>query len=349
MSQVCPRLTFLLVMALAIVMGACSGSSSSQQISISLSPSSPQGIDQGQSLAITATLMNDSSMKGVSWNLAGPGSLSGATTSSVTYNTPTTNLTGPQQARVTATSLADTTKSASVQITVNLKPQIPFQTLPNGTVGTPYSQMITLTGGTAPFQWSVYNGPIITGNYVGGSVPDGLALNPKTGAISGTPTGAGTWYFEATATDATGDFGFNGLSIQINSIAPPGNPVPFLNQTLVPTSVAPGVNGLTLNVNGAGFVSGATVDFNGAPLGTTFVNSEHLSAALPATNVATAGTASVTVLNPAPGGGRSNAVYFPIGAPETTVDFANATNSPLQIYFPLGIAAADFNEDGKPD
>ena len=250
---------------------------------------------------------------------------------------------------MTATSAADQTKTASVGITVNPYPQIPIsQTLPNGSVGAPYSQSIIFTGGTLPFQWSVYNGPIITGYAVGGSVPDGLKLNATTGTISGTPTGGGTWYFDATVTDATGvsvDEGF--LSIQINSTSAPENPVPFLNQPLVPTAVAPGASGFTLSVSGTGFVSGATVDFNRVPLATTFVDSEHLTATVPPAEVATAGTATVTVVNPGPGGGSSNVVYFQVAAPETAVMFAPAPNSPLQIFG--GITAGDFNEDGKSD
>jgi hypothetical protein len=241
-------------------------------------------------------------------------------------------------------------KTATLTITVNPYPQIPFQTLASGSVGTPYSQMIMLTGGTPPFQWSVYDGPIITGYKVGGSVPDGLALNASTGAISGIPTGAGTWYFEATATDAGGGLAINGfMSIQINPSGPAGNPVPFLNQTLVPTAVSPGASAFTLGVSGAGFVSGATIDFNGTPLTTTFVDGEHLTAVMPASNVANAQTASITVANPAPGGGSSNVVYFPIAAAEPNVSFAAAANSPLQAYLPFGVMVADFNGDRKPD
>jgi hypothetical protein len=351
MSRVFLCTVGLLAAAIIGLSSGC-GSGSSSSISVSLLPSSPQAIDQGQTVKITATVMNDSSYQGVSWNLAGPGSLAGATTSSVTYTSPTTALTTAQQATVTATSVKDTSKTASVQIAVNLSPQIPLgQTLASGTVGTAYNQSIMLTGGTPPFQWGIYDGPLITGYEVGGSVPDGLTLNASTGAISGTPTGAGTWYFEATLTDATGATatpdGF--LSIQINRTAPVGNPVPFLNQTLVPTSVAPGGAGLTLNAGGTGFVSGATVDFNGAPLTTSFIDGEHLSAIVPAANVANAGTASITVVNPSPGGGASNTVYFLVGASEATVSFVNAANSPLQIPGPTGLAIADFNQDGKPD
>ncbi len=96
--------------------------------------------------------MNDMSSKGVSWTLTGPGSISGSTGPFVVYNSPTTTLTSAQQATVTATSSADPTKSSALQITVNPHLEIPFQTLANGAVGTPYSQTIALTGGTPPFQ-----------------------------------------------------------------------------------------------------------------------------------------------------------------------------------------------------
>lgn len=338
----------LFVLAMAAVMGGCA--SSTPPISVSLFSSSPQAIDQSQTVGITATVTNDPSSKGVLWTLTGPGSLSNSAGPSVTYTSPTTNLTSAQQAKVTATSEADQTKSASLQITVNPNPLIPFQTLASGSVGTPYSQTIALTGGTPPFQWGIYNGPIVTGWTVGGTVPDGLKLDPNNGTISGTPTAGGTWYFEATLTDATGVAVVNGLlSIQINPTATPGNPIPFLNQPLVPTAVSPGTLGFTLSVSGTGFVSGATINFNRAPLATTFVDSRHLTAIVPAVNVASAGTAAVTVVDPGPGGGPSNVAYFQVAAPESTVNFANAANSPLQIPEASGIAVADFNEDGKPD
>ena len=336
------------VFAVALV-AVTDGCSSSPPISVKLSPSSTHTIDQGQTVGITATMTNDTSSKGVAWSLTGPGSLSNLTGLSVTYNSPTTNLTSGQQATVTATSRADQTKRASVQITVNPYPQIPFQTLANGSVGTPYSQTIALTGGTPPFQWSVYNGPIDTGYKVGGAVPDGLTLNPNSGNISGTPTGGGTWYFEATVTDATGATMINSLSIQISSVAPPGNPVPFLNQPLVPTAVSPGSSRFTLSVGGTGFVPGATINFNRTPLATTFIDNEHLAAMVPAADLASAGTAAVTVVNPGPGGGSSNVAYFQVAAAETTVNFATI-NLPLQYYqSPVGITVGDFNEDGKAD
>ena len=337
------------LVAMAMALGGCS-SSPSLPISVTISPSSPQATDQNVPVAIKATITNDASSKGISWTVNGPGYVTNGNALSIDYVPPTTYLSNAQQVTLTARSLADPTKSASLRITVNPSPVMPFQTIANGTVGVPYGQPIQLTGGTAPFQWSIYNGAIETGWYVGGAVPDGLTLDHTTGMISGTPAAAGTWYFGTWVTDADNASAYNSLSVQINPAgAATANPVPFLNQPLIPTAVAPGSGALTLRVSGTGFVSGATIDFNGTPLTTAFVDSEHLSALLPATDLATAKTASVTVVNPAPGRGSSNVVYFQAGAPESTVTFANAPDSPLQIDGPFGLATADFNEDGKPD
>ena len=50
--------------------------------------------------------------------------------------------------------------------------------------------------------------------------------------------------------------------------------------------------------------------WNGSDRATTYVNDTQLSASIPGADIATAGSASVTVFNPAPGGGTSNAVAF---------------------------------------
>ena len=83
--------------------------------------------------------------------------------------------------------------------------------------------------------------------------------------------------------------------------AQPANPVPLINQPLVPAAATPGGAAFTLTVNGTGFVSGSVVQWNGSPLATTFVSGSSLTAAVPASDIATASTASVTVVNPSPG------------------------------------------------
>ena len=88
------------------------------------------------------------------------------------------------------------------------------------------------------------------------------------------------------------------------------NPIPFVSQPLVPTSTAPGGGDFVLTVNGTGFVSASVVNWNAASLQTTFVTSSQLKATVPASDIAQAGTASITVVNPPPGGGTSGVVFF---------------------------------------
>ena len=141
-----------------------------------------------------------------------------------------------------------------------------------------------------------------------------------------------------------------GVSNAENFVVTGPNPVPLVNQPLLPDTVAPGGAEFTLTVNGTGFVSDSVVDFNGAALSTTFVGAKQLKATVPAADVVMAGTASITVVNPTPGGGRSNAVFFPVATPEASVTLSNAAGSPLTLVpGAFSVTLADFNGDGKLD
>jgi hypothetical protein len=78
------------------------------------------------------------------------------------------------------------------------------------------------------------------------------------------------------------------------------NPTPVL-AGIAPASVPAGAFAIT--VNGSGFVSGAQVLLAGAPLATTFVSSTQLTAT---GNQVSAGTFSVSVMNPNPGSATSS-------------------------------------------
>jgi len=99
-------------------------------------------------------------------------------------------------------------------------------TLPNGTVGTAYNQVVSASGGTSPYTFSVSSG----------ALPTGLILNAATGAITGSPTTAATFTFTITATDAGGCSGSRPYTI---TIANPGCPA----ITLSPGTLPPGVVG----------------------------------------------------------------------------------------------------------
>ena len=63
-----------------------------------------------------------------------------------------------------------------------------------GVVGKAYTSTLVVTGGTAPFAWTLF----------GGVLPVGLSLNPGTGVVSGIPTTVETPTAVFTVTDNTG-------------------------------------------------------------------------------------------------------------------------------------------------
>lgn len=87
--------------------------------------------------------------------------------------------------------------------------------------------------------------------------------------------------------------------------------------SLAPSAATAGAPGFTLTVNGSNFVPGAAVQWNSAALATTFVSSSQLAAAVPASLVQAAGTASVTVV--VSGAPVSTAVSFTINPPPPTI------------------------------
>lgn len=119
-------------------------------------------------------------------------------------------------------------------------------------------------------------------------------------------------------------------------------------QPLVPMTTAPGSPGFTLTIRGEGFVSGSKVRWNGKNRQTTFVSSSQLGATILATDVATATTATITVLNPA--GQTSNPVFFSVTNPISAVVTTNI-NYPFSTGFVFASRTipADVNEDGILD
>ena len=100
-----------------------------------------------------------------------------------------------------------------------------------------------------------------------------------------------------------------------NSSSPPpppvSNPVPSI-VSLTPSQTNAGGAAFTLTVNGQNFVSGASILWNYDPITTTYVDGSQLQAQITAADVASAGTATVSVVNPAPGGGNSGEAEFTI-------------------------------------
>ena len=89
-------------------------------------------------------------------------------------------------------------------------PSVSTTSLSAGTVGTAYSATLAATGGKTPYAWSISTG----------SLPAGLTLS-SAGAISGTPTAAGTASFTVQVKDANNLTATKALSIAVTAAAQP--------------------------------------------------------------------------------------------------------------------------------
>ncbi|MFV1846795.1 putative Ig domain-containing protein [Stenotrophomonas maltophilia] len=131
-------------------------------------------------VALTGTLP-----VGMSFNAAS-GTLSGTPTQSGTFalSATITDSTGGTPASITQSySLVVASPSLSATPAV----------LPAATAGNPYQQVITATGGIAPYHV-----------VLSGSLPAGMTFDAASGTLSGTPTQSGTFALSATITDSTG-------------------------------------------------------------------------------------------------------------------------------------------------
>lgn len=136
---------------------------------------------QGGTPSYTWSMYSGSLPPGLS--LSSNGVISGTPTGSGTYNF---------TAQVTDSAAGTDTQALSIYVASTGVLNITTTTLPGGTVGLSYSQVVIVSGGTAPYHWSV----------ISGSLPPGLSLGYWTGSLAGTPTLAGTYGFTIQVTDS---------------------------------------------------------------------------------------------------------------------------------------------------
>jgi len=89
------------------------------------------------------------------------------------------------------------------------------------------------------------------------------------------------------------------------------DPVPNA-QSLTPVSATHGAGNLLITIKGTNFVPNSQVTWNGSLLFADYVSPTQLNLYVPAAKLSVAGTASVIVTNPAPGGGTSALLTFTI-------------------------------------
>src|SRR5689334_13070666 len=84
------------------------------------------------------------------------------------------------------------------------------------------------------------------------------------------------------------------------------NPAPTIS-SLSPASVAVASARGTLTINGSGFIASSVVTWGNTAHQATLVSASQMQLTLASADVESAATVQLTVTNPAPGGGKSNA------------------------------------------
>ena len=189
---------------------------------------------------------------GLSFNSA-TGTLSGTPTTAggVSFTVTATDSTGGSPATVSSNYSLTTTAP-----TISVNPL----SLPNATAGAAYSQTFAASGGNGTYTYAV----------TAGSLPTGLTL--AGGAVSGTPTAAGTFNFTVTATDGNTFTGSRAYTLTVSgpgiALTPATLPGPAVGIAYSQTITASGGNGpYTFSATGI-LPTGLTLSAGGVLSGT---------------------------------------------------------------------------------
>jgi uncharacterized repeat protein (TIGR01451 family) len=193
------------------------------------------------------------------------------------------------------------------------------------------------TGNTTIYTATVMNhGPAAASDAtLTGSLPSTgvlVSVTPSTGACSGSPAvlcrlgnlasgssasvviqvlqtsaGSGSLAIDVNASETDPVLANNHAVSALNITGSAQNLMPAV-AAISPTAIVSGSSDTVITVSGSGFSSSSTVLLNGAPQPTTFTSVTQLSTTVPAADLASLGWASISVSNPAPGGGTSSAV-----------------------------------------
>ncbi|HEY3322715.1 MAG TPA: putative Ig domain-containing protein [Planctomycetota bacterium] len=177
------------------------------------------------------------------------------------------------------------------------------------------------------------------------AAPAWVSINQITGAISGIALAGGSGKVTVQVLDA----GLPRLSAQtsFNITVISVNPVPVITD-FTPGAATTGDADFTLVVSGIGFNSTSVVQFGGIALPTTAISSTTLSATVSTAVLTMAGQTPFVVVNPAPGGGASNAKFFTLNGRPVIASPATATPNPAAPGQDIVLSVSASDPENKP-
>ncbi|WP_158798321.1 putative Ig domain-containing protein [Pedobacter sp. L105] len=200
----------------------------------------------------------------------------------------TPGTTGNYTFSVTATDSKGCNATATFTVTVGTAPNplnLPPATLPDGSVGSVYATQTlpAATGGTGPY------------TYIATGLPPGLAFDPATRQISGTPTLGGTFTVQETVTDANGVTATASYVINVTVPGPAVAGATSCSGTPVTLTVSNPVAGVTYNWYAA--ASGGTALATGTSFQTPVITATttYYAEGISGTAVSTRTPVTVTV------------------------------------------------------
>jgi hypothetical protein len=197
--------------------------------------------------------------------------------------------------------------------------QITTTSLAGGTVGQPYSASLTVTGGSAPYTWSIS----------GGSLPAGLSLS-NAGTISGSPTSSGTFNFtvKVTGSGKGGDSDTQILSLVVA-------PALTISTSSLPAGQASVAYSQTLQASGGTAPYTWSISAGALPSGLS------LSAAQISGTPSTAGTANFTVkVVDANSVSITQALSITVAPPPVTITTASLPNGQVGVSYSQTVQAS---------
>ncbi len=196
-----------------------------------------------------------------------------------------------------ANQILATTKAAAGNQSSPLALIITSLSLPDGTVGSSYSQTLQASGGTGTRTWSLISDPTMTG------LPPGFSLSPA-GVLTGTPSAVGTFAFRVSVMDTGNSQLFipseNDTQLLLLTIDPGtailslGNLSQIYDGTpkaVSVTTVPAGLTGITVTYNGSSI---APVDAGSYAVVATLNNPNYLTATSSGTLVVSPANQSIT-------------------------------------------------------